>query len=150
MLAQQRRQEWAIGANVGRVASSMSTSSVGVDGNSSEQHASHKSQQSAWFSGIALKPFIERGARQAEIEEANRQVLLCADTPLLRILMLRTLLAPSSLNLGLQSLFRTGGWPVGTPFYICCFLKSYCSACLIHPQCFLKSRLHLAMLQHSR
>ena len=74
VLAQQRRQEWAIGANVGRIASSMSTSSVGVDGhgNSSEQHASQKSQQSAWFSGLALKPFIERGARQAEIEEANR------------------------------------------------------------------------------
>ena len=74
VLAQQRRQEWAIGANVGRIASSMSTSSVGMDGhgNSSEQHASQKSQQSAWFSGLALKPFIERGARQAEIEEANR------------------------------------------------------------------------------
>ncbi|KAL3149951.1 hypothetical protein ABBQ38_013312 [Trebouxia sp. C0009 RCD-2024] len=74
VLAQQRRQEWAIGANIGRIASSMSTSSVGMDGqgNSSEHHASQKSQQSAWFSGLALKPFIERGARQAEIEEANR------------------------------------------------------------------------------
>ena len=51
----------------------MSTSSVGVDGhgNTSEQHASHKSQHSAWFSGLALKPFIERRTRQAEIEEAN-------------------------------------------------------------------------------
>lgn len=78
ILAQQRRQEWAIGANVGRIASSMSTSSVGVDGHgsSSEQHASQKSQQSAWFNGLALKPFIERGARQAEIEEANRWVAL--------------------------------------------------------------------------
>ena len=65
---------------MGRIASSMSTSSVGMDGhgNSSEQHASQKSQQSAWFSGLALKPFIERGARQAEIEEANRRESLAA------------------------------------------------------------------------
>ena len=74
VLAQQRREEWAIGANVGRIANSLSSSSVGMDGHgsSNEQHASQRSQHSAWFSGQALKPFIDRGSRQAEIQEANR------------------------------------------------------------------------------
>ena len=74
VLAKQRREEWDIGANIGRIATNLSSNSVGMDGhgNSSEHHASQKSQHSAWFSGQALKPFIERGARQAEVEEANR------------------------------------------------------------------------------
>lgn len=73
VLAQQRREEWAIGANIGRMAPSLSSSSVGMDGNgNSSEHASKRSQYSAWFSGKALKPFIKRGRRQADIDEANR------------------------------------------------------------------------------
>lgn len=74
VLAQQRRREWAIGANVGRIATSTVNSSLGVDvhGHSSEQHSSQKQQQSAWFSGQVLKPFIERDSRQAELEDARR------------------------------------------------------------------------------
>ena len=76
VLAKQRREEWDIGANIGRIATNLSSNSVGMDGhgNSSEQHASQKSQHSAWFSGQALKPFIDRGARQAEVEEASRYI----------------------------------------------------------------------------
>ncbi|DBA77646.1 hypothetical protein WJX77_001651 [Trebouxia sp. C0004] len=74
VLAKQRREEWDIGANIGRIATNLSSNSVGMDGhgNISEHHASQKSQHSAWFSGQALKPFIDRGARQAEVEEASR------------------------------------------------------------------------------
>ena len=76
VLAKQRREEWDIGANIGRIATNLSSNSVGMDGhgNSSEHHASQKSQHSAWFSGQALKPFIDRGARQAEVEEASRYI----------------------------------------------------------------------------
>lgn len=78
VLAKQRREEWDIGANIGRIATSLSSRSVGMDGhgNSSEQYASQQSQHSAWFSGQALKPFIDREARQAEVEEANRYTVI--------------------------------------------------------------------------
>lgn len=82
VLAQQRRQEWAIGANVGRIASSTVNSSLGMDGHghSSEQHSSQRQQQSAWFSGQVLKPFIERDTRQAELEDARRCVIAAVST----------------------------------------------------------------------
>lgn len=76
LFLQSRREEWDIGANIGRIATNLSSNSVGMDGhgNSSEHYASQKSQHSAWFSGQALKPFIDRGARQAEVEEASRYI----------------------------------------------------------------------------